>query len=43
MKKERKKTKGNENIDVTTRGIAANALNKGTSEKRAIEKKVDGI
>ena len=43
MKKEREKTKGNENIDVTTHGIAANALNKGGSEKWAIEKKVDAI
>jgi hypothetical protein len=42
MKKEREKTKGNENIDVTTRGIAANALNKGTSEKRAVGKKWTG-
>ncbi|MBR6139431.1 MAG: hypothetical protein IKQ12_07695 [Prevotella sp.] len=39
MKKERKKTKGNENIDVTTHVIAANALNKGTSEKSAVGKK----
>lgn len=42
MKKEREKTKGNENIDVTTRGIAANALNKGGSEKGAVEKKWTG-
>lgn len=42
MKKEREKTKGNENIDVTTHGIAANALNKGTSEKRAVGKKWTG-
>jgi hypothetical protein len=42
MKKEREKTKGNENIDVTTRGIAANALNKGVSEERAVGKKWTG-
>jgi hypothetical protein len=42
MKKKRKKTKGNENIDVTTYAIAANALNKGISEKRAVEKKWTG-
>lgn len=42
MKKEREKTKGNENIDVTTRGIAANALNKGGSKKWAVGKKWTG-
>ncbi len=42
MKKEREKTKGNDNIDVTTRGIAANTLNKGGSEKWVVEKKWTG-
>ena len=42
MKKEKEKTKGNENIDVTTHEIAANALNKGGSEKWAVGKKWTG-